>query len=388
MSVIFEALKKLNNDSPKEDQKKTGATRNRTFRVLRRTFTLPRGVLSTVVFLIILGLSVIYASRFVETFFGKGNKTIVSSKNEQMTDGVIYVPSGGDASGNEAFRTERYETATETTTDTENPQALPESTVDASADMENPGTRISSSDIEKPSLTQTLTAQYLPPISKQRHEEPSGTIRQVHGRNILAGEEVSDSNKLPHKPMSVTPEKGLEYKAATRETPSTARLTPLPEAVSPSFGAEALPDHSPDPEDDMEARVERIRLLNIEKTAEISRLISRIEKSMAVNDMDSAKDLIDQLALLKGEENIYVMNIRAFCYMRQGDLDAAASILTEVLEKDQNALDAGINMAVIEIKTNQLEEAQERLAKLRETYQNNQTVRDLIEKVGRVRSMN
>ncbi|MCD4755070.1 MAG: tetratricopeptide repeat protein [Deltaproteobacteria bacterium] len=358
MSVIFEALKKLNNDSPKEDQKKTGATRNRTFRVLRRTFTLPRGVLSTVVFLIILGLSVTYASRFVETFFGKGNKTIMSSENEQMTDKIIYVPSEGGASDtdNEEFETEIFETVPEATTGTENPQ--------------------------------TLTAQYLPPISKQRHEEPSGTIRQVHGRNILAGEEVSDSNKLPHKPMSVTPEKGLEYKAATRETPSTARLTPLPEAVSPSFGAEALPDHSPDPEDDMEARVERIRLLNIEKTAEISRLISRIEKSMAVNDMDSAKDLIDQLALLKGEENIYVMNIRAFCYMRQGDLDAAASILTEVLEKDQNALDAGINMAVIEIKTNQLEEAQERLAKLREIYHNNQTVRDLIEKVGRVRSMN
>ncbi|MBW2602193.1 MAG: tetratricopeptide repeat protein, partial [Deltaproteobacteria bacterium] len=54
-----------------------------------------------------------------------------------------------------------------------------------------------------------------------------------------------------------------------------------------------------------------------------------------------------------------------------------------VLAQEQNDLEAGINMAIVEIKTHRLDKARKRLAKLREIYPANTIIEDIIQKMGR-----
>lgn len=131
-----------------------------------------------------------------------------------------------------------------------------------------------------------------------------------------------------------------------------------------------------------DARAERIYRVNLEKAAKVGRLVSRIEKSMKEGDMDDAKALIDQLTQFKGEESSYLLKLRAVWHMRQRDYASAASLLTRVLEKEKDDLEAGINMAIVEIKTHRLDEARKRLVGLREIYQANSLIPELIRETG------
>jgi tetratricopeptide (TPR) repeat protein len=129
-------------------------------------------------------------------------------------------------------------------------------------------------------------------------------------------------------------------------------------------------------------RAERIYQVNLERAAKVGRMVSKIEESMTEGDMDHAKVLIDQLADLKGEESPYLLKLRAFWHMRQRDYASAASLLARVLEKEEDDLEAGINMAIIELQTRRPEEARKRLARLREIYQANTLIPELIRETG------
>jgi predicted Zn-dependent protease len=131
-----------------------------------------------------------------------------------------------------------------------------------------------------------------------------------------------------------------------------------------------------------DSRAERIYQVNLEKAAEVGRMVSKIEESMTEGDMDHAKVLMDQLADLKGEESPYLLKLRAVWHMRQRDYASAASLLTRVLEKEEDDLEAGINMAIIELQTHRPEQARKRLARLREIYQANTLIPELIRETG------
>jgi len=98
--------------------------------------------------------------------------------------------------------------------------------------------------------------------------------------------------------------------------------------------------------------------------------------------MEDAKTLIDRLTQFKGEESPYLLKLRAVWHMREGDYASAAFLLTSVLEKEKDDLEAGINMAIIEIKTHRMDEARKRLAALREIYQANTLIAELIRETG------
>jgi len=117
------------------------------------------------------------------------------------------------------------------------------------------------------------------------------------------------------------------------------------------------------------------------KSAEITRLVARLHKSIDRADDAQAEDLLGQLTALKGEDNIYVMKLRAFLHIRSQDYESAALLLEKVLKSDGMDLEAGINMAIVEIKTNRIQDARKRLAKLREIYSDNIFIPELMRKL-------
>lgn len=149
-----------------------------------------------------------------------------------------------------------------------------------------------------------------------------------------------------------------------------ARSGPMPQ------GASRLSGKTP------EAGQNPVHLVNVEKQRKITALIARIEKSLAASDLTQAGSLVDTLAAMKPKQDRYVLKLRAYLAMRQGDLASAASSLASVLACDEDDLEAGLNMAVVEIKTDRLTKARQRLARLRERYPEDTRIADLMDRIG------
>ncbi len=118
------------------------------------------------------------------------------------------------------------------------------------------------------------------------------------------------------------------------------------------------------------------------KPTKVMHLVSKIEKAIASKEMSQARVFIDELAALKGEHDVYVLKLMAFWYMDQGDFNKAFNPLAEVLDKHPDDLEAGINMAIVEIGEKQFGKAKERLVGLRDLYPASAMVGRLLQKIG------
>ena len=127
--------------------------------------------------------------------------------------------------------------------------------------------------------------------------------------------------------------------------------------------------------------MERIRRANMRRSLDISRLIADIQQSMGASDHRRTQRLLEELAGLKGHDDPFVMKLRSYWYTQQGNLNRAAALLQEVLQYKPNDLEAGLNMAIIEIKTGQIRRADERLSRLRELYPEDTRIPELMEKL-------
>ncbi|OQY14508.1 MAG: hypothetical protein B6I30_00300 [Desulfobacteraceae bacterium 4572_187] len=128
-------------------------------------------------------------------------------------------------------------------------------------------------------------------------------------------------------------------------------------------------------------RTQRIHRANIERSLKISRLVDRIHESIKAGNIGRTKKFLRELEALKGKDNTYVLKMKAFWSLNRQDYESATGFLKRVLDKDERDLEAGINMAIIEIKTKRFQKAEERLKGLREIYPENTVILELINKL-------
>lgn len=126
-------------------------------------------------------------------------------------------------------------------------------------------------------------------------------------------------------------------------------------------------------------RTQRIHRANLERSLKISRLVDRIHKSVKAGNIGRTEKYLKELETLKGKDNTYVLKLRAFCSLNRQDYESATRFLKKVLDKNERDLEAGINMAIVEIKTKRFQQAEKRLKRLREIYPENTAISELIE---------
>jgi len=127
---------------------------------------------------------------------------------------------------------------------------------------------------------------------------------------------------------------------------------------------------------------EDIHRIQVEKNKKIEDLVKEIEQSIQTNgSAHKTNTLIRRLASLKGKHDSYVVKLRAYYHMHEGNLDAASDLLKTVLGKEKDDREAGINMAIIEIKKGELGAAKKRLYRLRDNYPHDQIIPDLLDKL-------
>jgi len=188
----------------------------------------------------------------------------------------------------------------------------------------------------------------------------------------------SGSTGLP-KEQQVSTEAASDRVAKTQiDTPEASSLTSTA-AIKFKPGAPTVETHSKAAaKAGQRPGHQKVLRTKMTQQARIARLVARIQTHMNLHEEEETKRLIDELETLKGSENAYVLKLKAYWHLRHDDFDAATLLLNKVLQNDAEDLEAGINMAVTEMKTNQLAAAQQRLAKLRDIYPDNTLIPELL----------
>lgn len=133
---------------------------------------------------------------------------------------------------------------------------------------------------------------------------------------------------------------------------------------------------------------QRERVANMEKfrraakkRAAVAKLVKQLENAMDRMDTPEVEKMLSRLSAAKGQDNLYVMNLKAFWYLKQEYFSEAESLLLEILNTDPDHLEAGLNQAVVEVRTGRVEAAIKRIRQLRELYPDNPELTDMIRKL-------
>jgi hypothetical protein len=100
----------------------------------------------------------------------------------------------------------------------------------------------------------------------------------------------------------------------------------------------------------------------------VTRLANRLNSAVQAGDTDLSTELLKRLAKIKGEDNPYVLKLAAYAHIRQGNLEQARELLAMILADQPDDLDAGLNMAVVDIRAGRHENARQRLGRLLDLY--------------------
>lgn len=404
MSVIFKTLKKLRGQSLEAQERDERLKRGRNIYSFRRIIFSPTGILLIALLMFFSGMATIYSVRYLKRYFERESKEIVVNEKEKTQIANSEIEKAADELTKENTV---FEDAIAVPPP---PHTIPiEESTKEKVDILSIGNK-------KIPAKATRIVRYTPPRFPKSTQEKEKKIASVGAPEQLLGsqKEVSKaltpisttslpmSSKVSEAPPSSIPKIKPDLEKDTKELPGVGPDSPKEDrAKSPAMmqppskafdeGAVEKKPSGPEKRVLLEKTVqlreedknedERIRLENVERSARIASLVAKIRISIGTKRNDQLEDLIDELALLKGKGSSYVLKLRAFLYMRKNEYESAASLLNDVLRKNENDLEAGINMAIVEIKTGQTPKAIKRLAALREMHPENTLITELIQKL-------
>jgi hypothetical protein len=356
MSVIFNALKSLEFKSAAEKKERNKLKKNRHICSLRRLLFSPRIVLMLGIFIFFVGLGAFHGVHKLKGCMEESSqKSNISGSVKPKSQAYnINKESRGPVKKVTSSRDYRIK-----------PKEEPES-VDIP-----PSQNMIPDEVPEPDRV------YLPPghLKIAAPKTPSGKKNNAHyfhprPYNKRIGNSVSNSGATVLSRATV--------KGDLSSAPAPSFLTKGRSTLDP------VAEPSEKPLIDVgtkKTEQEIIHQANVEKSMKIARLVENIQRSMGPVNDSCTQDLLDQLTLLKGEDDNYVLNLKAFWSLRQKDYKTTATYLKRVLKQNEEDLDAGINMAIVEINTNQLQAARKRLAKLRKIYPDNILIPEMIQKL-------
>ena len=404
MSVIFKTLKKLRGQTPEEKEGAKKLRKGRNIYSFRRIFFSPLGVFLITVFIFFSGMATLYGVRYLKDYLEQKSRESFLVKDEKAQ--AVKTETGKER--DELPKKEAiFEEAT--TSVPPPPKAIP-------IEKATPGKLyLPSKNKEESSTKEIHTIRYIPPRSLKGPKKQEKNNSSVGIPQALPISQKETSKSLTHTPASLLPKSSeirqtsspdiLRIKLGSKQEstdlpPVKPDIVKSDRAKSPAIqpqskalpkitlkeksanaGKRVLPERPVKLKGRKKTEDERIYLENVEKSVKIASLVAKIQRAIDTESSDHIEDLIEKLTLLKGEENNYVLKIRAFLCIRQDDYKSAVSLLNEVLSKNENDLEAGINMAIVEIKTGQISEARNRLAKLKEIYPENTLIPELIQKL-------
>lgn len=198
----------------------------------------------------------------------------------------------------------------------------------------------------------------------------------------IAGAESQETLTLPTLP-------GLEAQAQDSFAGQQVRsdVEGLLTGGAPSFHQAVSPTSPPDAPDTLGRALQKGHPpVTKTKTAQVAELVTKLQRCvMAAPQSDDEAEMVtglfNELERLKGKSNKFVLKLKAFWMITQKNHGLAVELLQEVLSMDPADKEAGVNMAIVEIKTGQLVAAQKRLEKLKVLYPESHYISNLSQQV-------
>jgi len=202
----------------------------------------------------------------------------------------------------------------------------------------------------EPKVSALSRIEYIPPEKNDNNVEFYSSNKPVDAGIVLSAEKkTTPKSNESNKKYAVA-----KAKSEKSAQPSAAEVSPVPE-------------------------VEKIFLANARKNEKIARLVADIHWEMGNGNKKQTEKYLDELALLKGQSNSYVLKLKAAWHIHNKEFEQAKDILKIVLTKNELDQEAGINMAIIEINAKQIEDAYQRLSKLQTVYPENIRIAEIMQ---------
>ncbi len=114
----------------------------------------------------------------------------------------------------------------------------------------------------------------------------------------------------------------------------------------------------------------------------IHRLNEELHQSIRLHDLESSREILQELENLLGPDSYYILNLTAYFHIQNNDLDEAQKVLTLILQKNDTDLDAGLNMIVVLCRQGKLKPASRRINTLLDYYPANPTLLHFKQQLG------
>ncbi|RLB24694.1 MAG: hypothetical protein DRG76_00630 [Deltaproteobacteria bacterium] len=385
MSVIFEALRKVR--QPQDTIGEPGIEEKRSANVytVKDLVFSPQGLLGLILVALLVGVAAYYGEGYISSLRHVGRPA------REVGPKKIVIPP-------------QHDKATQASELREEPgNEVPPPPKDVSYETPQPGKLYLPPKKEAGQPVKEVPAssiQYFPPKKEGQsrgsesaiHEvsrPPKNTLIEVSNRGYKDDlPAVIDANKSQDSRVEETFEPAFSPQQAKRDTSFGRRrqLQGHNSVPSPLRTEEVqkIPDNrkalrKPEHRASLAARAQEKE--SKERTARISWLVSRIQGAMTQNDKAKVDELLPKLIHIKGKDDPFVLKLQAFWHIKQGRYDSAKKLLIKVLGRDPKDLEAGLNMAIIEIKTGKLDKARKRLKVLRDLYEDSNEVPELLRKI-------
>lgn len=166
------------------------------------------------------------------------------------------------------------------------------------------------------------------------------------------------------------------------QTTFTPGIFAKPEKVKASFKHNNLPaDPELTQQEELEAEQKRQRQTKekrAKKIAQIANLSTALEDAVRKNDLEQIDQVLKKLSKKTDRNSAYFLKLLAFQKIRKKQYTQAKYLLDKVLSRNDTDLEAGLNMAIIEIRQEQFSKAKKRLVRLREIYPSQETIEQLL----------
>ena len=385
MSIIFKTLEKLKNDTRQKGSAQLKARKHRNVISLDKIVSSLPWLLVAAVLVFATGATIFYVIKgLAYSASGNQNKTFISVSNPEPSamDHTNKNSASLHIKAPESSGTEHPESL-------EDPKYTPRST-----------RKESSVSGKAPSVQEPASAAYLPPKRHVKREPYQSAMQKQETQQNLPEfktQIVSDSGEaapvLDIDEADYLPPVRQDNNNLKVDTVAIYRNVSKPKHVgrqssglgytNSEHSGQTAPQNSLH-EKREKSQQEKMRLATVKKNYRICQLVSEAKRSLLSGNDSRTESLLKALSACKGQDDAYVMKLRAFWHLKQEKYESAKSLLDLLLMMDENDLEVGINMAVLEIKTNQLDRAQKRLEKLRQRYADNTQIPSLLWKIRKI----
>lgn len=191
-------------------------------------------------------------------------------------------------------------------------------------------------------------------------------IPQAPGKKIVL-------EHLPPLPVAISQPSKKTTKKDQHLSQLTDKEKPPPKPYDSKKSTTASLEDAPlkDTDQKLLARQNLRHMMKNKKNKEVSKMVTlstELENAVLRNDTARIDQLLEELFKGKTPSQPYILKLMAYKQIQQKNYENAKRYLQSILLKDKTDFEAGINMAIIEIRQQQIPLAKKRLIELREWY--------------------